>query len=486
MNSPEFWETKRPFQEKYGVKFEGYGEPAPSDTAAIAAQARSNFEIVVSVMKEDRDLVRLLADRLVEIGESVAAEPSGFRLKTKSNPWKDPRISDFESYPPEMWLKPGTKAPNRQALATWGSWINAFARKEYGRPLFIAMSADLAESTNIAGFAKDFGEMKNYGNYEREKNPEGVLLPQEITEFTNSGICAGIGSVNLSSKPREEFDGFGAACSTYGSFSYLKYGLMRLYSQLAQDCDFKVGPVIWVAGHSGPETAEDSRTHFGIYSPSVTQLFPDGHVADLHPWEANEVAVLIAAALRARIPILALHLTRPAIDIPDRAALGIPSHFEAARGAYVMRDYRPGQPRGGCVIVQGTTSTNNVVRAMPELERRGLNVKLVHAPSPQLFALQPRDYREQVLSGADRLDSMGVTNRSRDSIRRWLATEVSWEYTLCADWDDRWRTGGTVEEVVEEAHLDVGHIIEGIERFVRERDERLARVEKMLSAARAR
>ncbi len=486
MNSPEFWETKRPFQEKYGVKFEGFGEPAPADKTAVAAQARRNFEIVVSVMKEDRDLVRYLSDRLVEIGESVPAEPRGYRLKTKTNPWKDPRISDFQSYPPEMWLKPGAKAPNRQALGTWGSWINAFARKEYGRPLFIAMSADLAESTNIAGFAKDFGDLKNYGNYEREKNPEGVLLPQEITEFTNSGISAGIGSVNLSSKPREEFDGFGAACSTYGSFSYLKYGLMRLYSQLAQDCDFKVGPVIWVAGHSGPETAEDSRTHFGIYSPSVTQLFPEGHVADLHPWEANEVAVLIAAALRARVPILALHLTRPAIDIPDRAALGIPSHFEAARGAYVMKDYRPGQPRGGCVIVQGTTSTNNVVRAMPELERRGLNVKIVHAPSPQLFALQPREYRERVLSGADRLDSMGVTNRSRDSIRRWLASEVSLEYTLCADWDNRWRTGGTVDEVVEEAHLDTGHIVEGIERFVRERDERLARVEGMLSAARAR
>ena len=65
-------------------------------------------------------------------------------------------------------------------------------------------------------------------------------------------------------------------------------------------------------------------------------------------------------------------------------------------------------------------------------------------------------------------------------------SKVSLEYTLCADWDDRWRTGGTVEEVVEEAHLDIGHVIQGIERFVRERDERLARVESMLSAARAR
>ena len=46
---------------------------------------------------------------------------------------------------------------------------------------------------------------------------------------------------------------------------------------------------------AGPETAEDSRTHFGIYSPGVTQLFPDGAIINLHPWEYNEVPVLLAS-----------------------------------------------------------------------------------------------------------------------------------------------------------------------------------------------
>src|SRR4029453_13629803 len=116
--------------------------------------------------------------------------------------------------------------------------------------------------------------------------------------------------------------GFSGACSTYGSFSYLKYGPMRLFSQLAQDCPLKLGKVLWIAGHSGPETAEDSRTHFGIYEPGVGQLFPDGHVINLHPWEHNEVPVMLAAALAPDVPIVMLHLTRPAVTIPDRAALG--------------------------------------------------------------------------------------------------------------------------------------------------------------------
>jgi hypothetical protein len=36
---------------------------------------------------------------------------------------------------------------------------------------------------------------------------------------------------------------------------------------------------------------------------------------------------------------VALHLTLPPVEIPDREALGIPSHLAAARGAYVLRDY---------------------------------------------------------------------------------------------------------------------------------------------------
>jgi len=72
--------------------------------------------------------------------------------------------------------------------------------------------------------------------------------------------------------------------------------------------------VLWIAGHSGPETAEDPRTHFGIFSIGVTQLFPEGHVIDLHPWEYNEVPVLLGTAFGLDVPIVALHLTRPPVD----------------------------------------------------------------------------------------------------------------------------------------------------------------------------
>jgi transketolase len=482
MHSPEFWAVRKEFMARHGVEYVGVDEPAPADAAAREAQARANFAVAIGVLRRDEALVDAISDRLLELAESVPTTVAGFNLGGRgAGIFSDPRFTDVTRYPAALFKAPGEKAPNRAALASWGAWVNATAKADYGRPLFIACSADLAESTNIAGFAKGWEDLPGWGWYERNDNPRGALLPQEITEFTNAGITVGIATVNLADDPMAAFNGFWAACSTYGSFSYLKYGPMRLFSQLAQDCQLRVGKVLWVAGHSGPETAEDSRTHFGIFETGVTQLFPEGHVIDLHPWEHNEVPVVLAAALATDVPIVALHLTRPAVEIPDRAALGMDSHLEAARGAYVLHHPSPGSPVAGTVYVQGTMTTANVVKVLPELDARGLNVRIVAAISPQLFRRQPADYREAICSEADRWDGMAITNRAFKLMRDWVDGPLAAEYSLSSDWDDRWRTGGTVEEVIDEAHLGPGHILAAIERYVNDREARLKRLKELVA-----
>jgi transketolase len=482
MNSPEFWAVRKEFMARHGVEYAGVDAPAPSDPKEQQAQARHNFGVAMGVLRANTELVDAISDRLVEVAALVPDHIEGFNLGGHgADIFSDQRLTDAHAYPAEMWKPAGEKAANRSALATWGSWVNAYAKAEYGRPLFIVCSADLAESTNIAGFAKDFGEMPGWGWYQRDTNPRGALLPQQITEFTNSGVTVGIATVNLADDPMTAFNGFWAACSTYGSFSYLKYGPMRLFSQLAQDCELKVGKVIWVAGHSGPETAEDSRTHFGIYETGVTQLFPEGHVIDLHPWEYNEVPVVLAAALATDVPIVALHLTRPTVDIPDRAALGMASHFEAARGAYLMRDVPAGTPSAGTVYVQGTVTTANVVKALPELDKRGINVRIVACISPQLFRRQDEAYRDGICSASDKWSGMAITNRAFKLMTDFVEGPVAKEYSLSSDWDDRWRTGGTVDEVMDEAHLGPGHVLAAIERYAAEREQRHARLREIVA-----
>ncbi|MBN1262406.1 MAG: transketolase, partial [Anaerolineae bacterium] len=88
---------------------------------------------------------------------------------------------------------------------------------------------------------------------------------------------------------------------------------------------------------------------------------------------------------------------------------------------------------------------------------------------------QPDEYRNRVLSRVDRLDSTVITTQARWLMHAWLFNEVAEAYALSADWDDRWRSGGTLQEVIDEARLSPRWVLRGLERFVADRDERLAR-----------
>jgi len=88
-----------------------------------------------------------------------------------------------------------------------------------------------------------------------------------------------------------------------------------------------------------------------------------------------------------------------------------------------------------------------------------------------------------VASPADRLDAMIITNGAFKLMREWADGPLVREYSLSSDWDDRWRTGGSVDEVIEEAHLDEAHILAALERFAAERDERRRRLRDLLDEA---
>jgi transketolase len=75
---------------------------------------------------------------------------------------------------------------------------------------------------------------------------------------------------------------------------------------------------------------------------------------------------------------------------------------------------------------------------------------------------------------------MVVTTQARWLMHEWLFSKTSEEYSLSADWDDRWRTGGTLEEVLDEAHLTPVYIRESVERFVRDRPIRLGKIRSAL------
>jgi len=482
-NSEQFWTLRKEFAAKYGARFVNIANPAPSDPALENAEFRANLEAVVRVMHDDMALCTYLADRLVELGDAVPENLPSYKLGCKGNPFSDPVFWDSSSYPEKMWGKPGQKLANRAGMGAWGSYINYLGKTKYNRPLFLAASADLSASTNLWGFANGWEGEAGYGWYERVGNEDGVMAPTEITEFSNAGMLSSVATMNFSPTPQENFDGFYTATSTYASFSYLKYGPLRLFSQYCQDADHKVGKILWVGAHTGPETADDSRTHFGIFSVGVHQLFPKGHIINLFPWDYNEVPVLLAEAFKSDVPIIALHVTRPEMEIPDRKKLGIPSHFEAAKGAYVLRPYKDGQKKMGTVFVQGTSVVHSILALLATLEQKQLNVKIVCVSSTELFNMQPKEYCESVLTEADRADSTFFTTQARRMMAAWSFNSLSEQYCLSSDHDDRWRSGGTLDEVLDEAHMSPSWVLQAIEQFATQRQHRLATLSQQLNAA---
>lgn len=475
-NAKGFWDTKRVYADKYDLEFE-YMDVPECSYEENKEQMKSSLETVMSLFDKEPELLDYLADRLIEISDMIP-EKTQIIEKFQKNPLDDSTLFDYKNYP--VYMKPGEKMPNSKGMGAFGSWINSYCQKKYGRPLFLVCSADLAGSTNIAGFSKGYDGSKDLGMYHRETNPKGTLLPQAITEFANAGIMTGISSVNFSNKPYENYNGFFSAASTYGSFSYLKYGAYRIFSQMHQDSQLKLGKTIWVSGHSGPETAEDSRTHFGIFSPGVSQLFPKGHVVNLHPWEYNEVPVVLAAALASDIPIISLHLTRPPIEIPDREALGMASYFDAAKGAYIIRNYDSSKPKEGVVIIRGSKATETMVEMIHKINEEGPNIKVVAAISSELFALQSEEYRNSIISKEEWFDTMIITSSALNLMKDWIKHPLVEEYSLSSDWDNRWRTGGTLSQVMEEAHLSEEWQWKAINKFAEEREMRRGKLGKMV------
>ena len=68
---------------------------------------------------------------------------------------------------------------------------------------------------------------------------------------------------------------------------------------------------------------------------------------------------------------------------------------------------------------------------------------------------------------------MIITNGALQLMYKWIANRIVKEYSMSSDFDNRWRTGGSLDQIVAEAHLDPDSIWKGINRFAKNRKKRL-------------
>ena len=279
---------------------------------------------------------------------------------------------------------------------------------------FVTVAADLADSINV-----EKGSL--WGHYDPVKNPVGTRLKAAIQEAGNASTAIGLVGQTVSLDPNQHV-GLWALSGSYGAFTPLMYLPSRVWSQQSQDSPFRVGVLNILAGHSGPETAADARTHFGIFAPQVWKLFPRGQAITLSFWDYNDVAsgYFAAAEIAARDPkvgVIVLEVARPDFPVADRTKFADKDPKAAAKGFYVIRDFDPDKPKHGYVVVQGSSSTVNLVSVLPRLEQEGINVKVVSVISEELFQRQPEEYRNSVLPPEASYDLMVVSTGPVESGR---------------------------------------------------------------------
>jgi len=489
MNSEYFLALAQTFEKHYGVEFQDIRKGPVTDNRERLIQFKTNIDVVMSLL--DRNgLGDRLADRLVKIGDTVRDDVK-LRISATTDPFLDDRlrVKALPEAPQKLSIrnsvsgaekqvsislfkKPGEIAGTRRAISEIIKWMNYVTE---GR--FFTLAADLSESINV-----EHGSF--WGHYSPTTNPLGTRCKAPIQEAGNVSTAIGLVSQSASVDPKK-FAGVWALSGTYGAFTPLMYTPARVWSQQNQDSKFRVGVLHILSAHSGPETAADARTHFGIFAPQVWKLFPRGQVINLSFWDYNDVApgYFAAAEIAARDPrvgIITLEVARPDFAVADRSHFADSDLRAAAKGLYVIRDFAPNEPRHGYVIAQGSSSTVNLVKVLPRLEAAGVNVKVIAAISEELFDRQPQAYRDSVLPPEARYDLMVVSTGTR---RVWPLRNLgplTDEYSVTSDFDNCWRTGGLELDVIKEAHLDPDSIFSGVQRFANERERRIGDQRKMI------
>ncbi len=491
MNEEYFVALAATFEKRYGVEFEGIRQGPVTDERERLIQFKTNIDVVMSLLDQN-GLGDWLATRLTDIGDAVQ-DDLPLRVDTKHDPFLDEQLR-AENLPIEpqtltvtnpvsgeeqeveisLFKEPGEVAGTRRAISEIIKWMNYVTDNR-----FITLAADLSESINV-----EHGSL--WGHYNPITNPAGTRFKAPIQEAGNVSSAIGLVSQSASLDP-EKFAGVWALSGTYGAFTPLMYLPARVWSQQNQDSPFRMGVLNILAGHSGPETAADARTHFGIFAPQVWKLFPRGQAIHVSFWDYNDVApgYFAAAEAAARDPqvgVIIIEVARPDFPVADRSTFADTDLKAAAKGLYVIRDFDPDTPKHGYVVVQGSNSTVNLVQIIPELEAADINVKIIAAVSEELFDLQPDAYRRSVLPPEARYDLMVVSTGTQRVFPIRNLGPLTETYSLTADWDNQWLTGGTEPDVIAEAHLDSESILAGIKRFATEREQRLSGQRELLTA----
>lgn len=285
---------------------------------------------------------------------------------------------DFESIETAEGI--ATRAASKAVLA-------AFAEKVEN---MIVASADLSNSDNTDGFLK---KTKAF----RKGDFSGSFLQVGVSELTMAAIANGMAL----------HGGVIPVCGTFFVFSDYMKPAVRLAALMQL-------PVKYVWTHDAFRVGEDGPTHQPVEHEAQARLMEKLKNHDrrpsllvLRPADAKETVVCWKIALYNNETPTALLLSRQGIpSLPaKKGSTRYSDAIDAYRGAYIVQD---SGDTPDVILVGNGSEVSTLIGGADKLRKgKGLNVRVVSAPSEGLFREQSSDYQESVIP--DNVAVFGLT-----------------------------------------------------------------------------
>jgi len=360
--------------------FESHGSPLGTDEVRLTKQ---NLGWPTAPLFRIPEPVRTLFRTAVARGQSAEAA------------WRDKFSAYARGYPdlakalerairgelPDGWDKDIPVFPaDPQGMATrvaGGKVMNAVASR---LPALIGGSADLNPSTHTALLGLGDFEPDGMKDCDKQGAVKGVWgysgrnLYFGVREHAMGAILNGL-AAHGGSLP------FGA---TFLIFSDYMRPPIRLAALMGLH-------VIYVFTHDSIALGQDGPTHQPVEQLAGLRAIPGLTV--IRPGDANETAVAWRVALETGKRPVALVLTRQDVATLDRTQCAAADGLR--QGAYVLID-APGA-RPDVILMASGSEVGLIMEAQKKLQDQKVQARVVSMPSWELFDLQPKSYRDQVL-----------------------------------------------------------------------------------------
>lgn len=252
----------------------------------------------------------------------------------------------------------------------------------------IVASADLSNSDKTDGFLKNTRAFSK-GDF------TGAFLQTGVSELTMAAVMNGMAL----------HGGVIPACGTFFVFSDYMKPAVRLACLMGL-------PVIYIWTHDAFRVGEDGPTHQPVEQEAQIRLMEQlrnhhgkNSMLVLRPADSNETTVAWKLALDNRLTPTALILSRQNIrDLPSPRNDRYSDSLGMEKGAYIVSDCE-GKP--DVVLLASGSEVSTLFEGAVLLEKDGLKIRIVSAPSEGLFRNQPEEYRKSVIP--DDIPVFGLT-----------------------------------------------------------------------------